>query len=396
MVGLLGALLAVAQFVLVGLTWSHPDAEFYYWRPAALAQGVLSLVFLAVGLFVARRRSDNSIGWLVAAIGLLNLVYEAVTEYAVYALLVAPGTMPWASEAGALTQVLWVLPFGLVPVLLLVYPTGRFLTRRWAVGAILAGLAVVLILADIANLWPLRSLGRDLLFLEEVVLSTGGETLLWTGLVIFIGAMVIAVISVFLRWRRGDRIERLQIKWLLVSGILLLIQAGLATTGVLGSNRSGEEIGVSSVVTEVLLLLGLLALPFAVAVAVLRYRLFEIDRIVSRTVTYGVVTALLVAVYLGTVFILRALLPVEGQLAVAGSTLATAALFNPVRRRVQRSVDRRFNRSRYDAEQMLSEFTARLSDQIELTSLRSEVHAVAEQTVQPSSVSLWLRDGSAT
>jgi hypothetical protein len=344
------------------------------------------MVFITVGLFVAWRRSDNPIGWLVALIGLLNLAYQAEAEYAVYALLVAP-TMPLANEAGALSQVLWVLPFGLVPVLLLVYPTGRFLTRRWAVGAVLAGLGVALILASIATLWPLRSLGRDLLFLDEVVVSTGGETLLWIGLWIFIGAMVVAMTSTFVRWLRGDRIERLQIKWLLVSGILLLIQAALATTGIADS-------GPESLAAEVVLLLALLALPFAIAVAVLRYKLFEIDRIVSRTVTYGVVSALLIMVYLGSVFVLRSFLPVEGELAVAGSTLATAALFNPVRRRVQRLVDRRFNRSRYNAEQMLVEFTARLSDQVNLASLRSEVHAVAEQTVQPSSVSLWLRPAS--
>lgn len=382
--GMLGALLAVAQFVLVGLTWSHPDAQSYTWRPAALAQGVISLVFIVVGLFVARRRSDNPIGWLVAAIGLSNLVYQAVTDYAVFALLVSPGTLPWANEAGALSQLLWALPFGMVPVLLLVYPTGRFLTPRWAVVAIVSGLAVALILADIANLWRLRPLGRDLLFLDEVVVSTAGETLLWAGLFTLIGALVSAVTSVFLRWHRGDRIERLQIKWLLVSGILLLIQAGLAISGL-------SDSGVFSVANEILLVLGLLSLPFAIAVAVLRYRLFEIDRIVSRTLTYGVATALLAIVYLGSVFILRSLMPVEGQLAVAGSTLATAALFNPVRRRVQRLVDRRFNRLRYDAEQMLSAFTARLSDQIDLASLRGEVHAVAEQTVQPSSISLWLR-----
>jgi hypothetical protein len=146
------------------------------------------------------------------------------------------------------------------------------------------------------------------------------------------------------------------------------------------------------VIYEVLLLGGLIALPTAIAVAMLRYRLFEIDRIISRTVTYGLVSVLLVLVYLGAVFVLRLLFPVgESQLAVAGSTLAAAALFSPIRRRVQSVVDHRFNRASYDAEQALSAFTKRLGNEVDLDALSDEINFVARETVQPMTMSIWLR-----
>lgn len=386
-IGVLGALLAASQFLLVGLNWSHPDAAAYYWRPAALAQGVLALVFIAIGLFVAGRRPDNRVGWLVALIGLTLMGYQAVTEYAVYTLIVAAASLPGGPEAGILSQVSWSIPFALVPVLLLIYPTGRFLSNRWKVGAWLAGISTVVLLSGTILLWPLRPLGRDLLFLDDLEIRVPGDSQALVGILMLVSAVLFAVVSAFVRFSRGDRIERLQMKWLLVAGIMLSVQGILATTGI-------GDTGPGAAIAEVFLLLTLLSLPFAVAVAVLRYRLYEIDKILSRTVTYGLVTALLVAVYLGSVFVLRSLLPVQGELAVAGSTLATAALFNPVRRRVQKLVDRRFNRSRYNAEQTLAAFTGRLRDQVDLNALTNEVRALAEQTVQPVSVSVWWRPQS--
>ena len=380
----LGLAFSVAEFVLVALNWSHPSAEAYYWRPAALAQGVLSLVFVVVGLFIVHRRPHNSVGWLLAAIGVANVGYQAVTEYAVYGLLVRPGGVPWSAEAGVLSQTIWAIPFGIVPVLLLVYPTGRFLSRWWASGAVLAGLAIATTLTDSIRLMEYRFLGSQLLFLDEVEGALPLESLVFLTLGSLLVAFAVALVSMLVRWHRGDRIERLQIKWLGVAGVLLLTQAMLATFGVADS-------GIWNFATEVVLLVSLVALPFAIAVAVLRYRLFEIDRIISRTVTYGLVTGLLVLVYLGSVFVMRLVLPVEGELAVAVSTLATAALFNPLRRRVQALVDRRFNRSRYDAERTLSLFTGRLHDQIDLTDLTRDLHALVIQTVQPSAVSFWLR-----
>lgn len=381
----LGLVFSLAEFVLVALNWSHPSAEAYYWRPAAVAQGLLSMVFVIVGLFIVHRRPSNSVGWLLAAIGVANVGYQALTEYAVYGLLVRAGTMPWSAEAGVLSQTIWAIPFAIVPVLLLVYPTGRFLSRWWTSGAVLAGLVIVLTLIDSILLMEYRSLGSELLFLDEVEGAVPPlEALVFATLGFLLVAFAVGLVSMFVRWRRGDTIERLQIKWLGVAGVLLLTQAVLATFGVADS-------GVWTLATEIVLLMSLIALPFAIAVAVLRYRLFEIDRIISRTVTYGLVTGLLVLIYLGSVFVARLVLPVEGELAVAMSTLATVALFNPLRRRVKATVDRRFNRSRYDADRTLASFTGRLHDQIDLTDLTRDLHALVAQTVQPSTISFWLR-----
>lgn len=285
----LGLAFSVAQFVVVALNWSHPAADAYYWRPAALAQGALSLVFVVVGLFIVQRRPRNSVGWLLTAIGVANLGYQAVTEFAVYGLLVRPGDITWSAEAGVLSQTIWAIPFALVSVLLLVYPTGRFLSRWWTSGAVLAGLAMVVTVTDTILLMGYRSLGSQLLFLDEVEGALPMEPLVFitTGLVL--AAVLVALASLLVRFHRADRIERLQIKWLAVAGVLLLADGLWATFGIAHG-------GIWDLLREFLLLIALIALPFAIALAVLRYRLFEIDRIISRTVTYGLVTGLLILV----------------------------------------------------------------------------------------------------
>ena len=175
-----------------------------------------------------------------------------------------------------------------------------------------SGLVVVLTLTDTIQLMEYRSPGSELLFLDEVEHALPLEPLVFVTLGLLLVGIAVALASAFVRWRRGDRIERLQIKWLAVAGALLLTQDILATVGIADS-------GIWNLATEVVSLIGLV-LPFAVAVAVLRYRLFEIDRIISRTGTYGLVTGLLVLVYLGSVFVMRTVLPVQGQMAVTAST----------------------------------------------------------------------------
>lgn len=380
----LSTLLGVAQFVLIGLNWSNPAAEAYYWRPAALSQAVVAVVYMAVGSFVAWRRPDNIVGWLVALIGLGWAAYQTVAEYAVHTLLVEPGVWPLGPEAGVLTQITWVVPLAVIPVLLLVYPTGRMLSRRWAVVAVIDAVGTMLILLSAFSLWRLRQIGSRLLFIEEEVVDPTSEGVFPWGLLLVVTALLGALVAAVVRWRRAGQIERLQMQWLLVAGIILCLQSIVILTPVDGLP------GVS-VIAEVLLLLGLMAMPFAIAIAVLRYRLFEIERIISRTVTYGVMTALVVAFYLVTVFLLRLVVPAEGQLAVAGSTLATAALFNPVRRRVQAVVDRHFNREKYDAERVLSVFSGRLRNRADLGQVSRDLAETAQRTVQPSSISVWIR-----
>ena len=375
-----GAMLTAVQLILVLQTWSDPDANAYYWRLAALFQGIAGVVYTAVGLMIVRRRPQIVIGWLVAAIGIGILVYQSMSEYAVRGLLVETVPIPGASEAALLSQTTWSLAFGPIPILLLLYPTGRLVSKKWIWAAVASVLAMVLIAGvSTVAMWPYRDLGAELLNLEDTVVNERVAGLFTAGLVLLSAALAASFVSLIVRWRRSSGTVRLQLKWLLLGGLVLCAQSVTAFF---------EGVGV---IYEVLLLAGLIALPTAIAVAILRYRLFEIDRIISRTVTYGLVTALLVLVYLGSVFMLRLLFPVQGQLAVAGSTLATAALFNPIRRKVQNVVDHRFNRANYDAEQTLSAFTNSLRNQVDLEALSDGINLVARDTLQPVTVSVWLR-----
>ncbi|MGH3100133.1 MAG: hypothetical protein ACRDPU_04035, partial [Thermoleophilia bacterium] len=201
----------------------------------------------------------------------------------------------------------------------------------------------------------------------------GLSTLLW--LVI----LVVSLACVVLRFRSSTGIERQQLRWV-VAG------AAGAVVGLFGGALAPQRTLVSSV-----LYAGVLCVPVAVAVAVLRYRLWDLDRLISRTVTYAVVTALLVLPYLAIVAAIPRLAEGSGSLAVAAATLAVAALFQPLRRRVQDLVDRRFNRRRYDAARTLDAFAARLRDQVDLDALEGELLGVVDQTMQPTQASLWLR-----
>jgi hypothetical protein len=370
------------QATLIAGTWTNQLATSYFWRPAALVQALSGLVFLVVGLLILRRRPGNSIGSHMTGIGVGILGYGAAAEYATYGLLAFPGSLPLAGVFGVLSQTLWIVPFALIPIMFLVFPTGRFLSRWWKVPAFLAAsaMAVVVIVGTIDS-WKFRNSGGETILLVDE-LSPTVDFALNTGVNLLITALVLSVVSLFVRWRRGTPVVRLQLKWLLLVGLVLLTQGILILVDTAGS---------LSVLNDALLLIGLLGLPIAVGIAVTRYRLYDIERIISRTVSYGSLTVLLVALYLGSVFLLRSLLPVEGQLPVAITTLALAALFNPVRRSIQRWVDRRFNRSRYDTEVALNDFSERLRNQADLRFLGDEITGVVERTMQPASVALWVR-----
>jgi hypothetical protein len=204
------------------------------------------------------------------------------------------------------------------------------------------------------------------------------------------------VASLIVRYRRAAGIERAQLKW---------FAAAATVTGVAGAVNIGTNwslttaptgaLGTINTVSGFVIWVGLALLPVAIGLAVLRYKLYEIDRLISRTISYGVLTAIVGGLFVGFILVFQAVLaPLTGsnELAVAGSTLLAAALFQPLRRRVQRIVDRRFNRSRYDAEQTVAAFAARLADEVDLDQLRAEILATVTATVEPSSVSLWLRD----
>jgi hypothetical protein len=338
------------------------------------ANGAVGIVFIGafatVGALLAWKRPENPIGWLLSAIGLAFAV-------AVFGVFLAhfPRTLTLANWLGFL----YLLGFGLCVFVVLLFPTGHLPSRRWrpvawAAGAGLAGwvlgcaFAPTLITASpMRNPVGVTGPAGDIFELMAVV-----------GAVLIAAAGLAAVLSLVFRYRRAQTVERAQLKWLVYAAAVIVV-ALLATIPVASTNLQNA---ISS---------GAVALvPVAIGIAVLRYRLYDIDRVISRTVAYAIVTGLLVGIYAGLVLLATQVLRIHTPVAVAAATLAAAALFNPVRRRVQRAVDRRFNRARYDADQTVAVFAARLKDAVDLDAVRDDLAGVVHQALEPAHVSLWI------
>jgi hypothetical protein len=351
--------------------------------------GILFLTFSSVGAVIASRRPDNLIGWLFLLAGIGAQLEDALLGYATYALLVEPGSLPGGAAAGLVADLIWIPTLvTTLSLLLLLFPTGRPPSPRWRplVWVIALGAAVYVVSTAI-NPGPLyffestaNPLGIDAAgdVASTVVDLTGGPFLLTT---------VAAAVSLFLRFRRSHGEERQQIKWLVyTAGVLVGSTPVLVALG-------GVAIG-GVLVSDLLFALLVSAVPVAVGAAILRHRLYDIDVVINRTLVYGALTATLVGAYLAAVLLLQlALSPLteDSDLAIAGSTLAVAALFRPARARIQSVVDRRFYRRRYDARRTLEGFGVRLRDEVDLDALGHDLRAVVAETMQPAHVSLWLR-----
>jgi hypothetical protein len=342
-------------------------------------QAVLSLAFLTVGAFLAGRRPGNAVGWLLLGWGMVMAFCSFTGAYVDRGTVRDPGSLPgpqWAAWAEAMV---WHPAFALLAFLLLLFPHGRLPSRRWrpfawCIVAVYLTLSLSAALSPAAvglyhpNVTPPVNL--PVAHAADVVFGS-----LLLGQLFLLGVCVLLVV---LRLRRASGEERQQIKWFVYT-VVTVILVFVVTTLMIGAGVLFPLFGL---------------IPVSVAVAVFKYRLYEIDRLINRTLVYGLLTALLVGVYAGLVFLLGRLLdPATGDsaLAVAASTLAVAALFQPARRRVQALVDRRFNRGRYDAAQTVERFSGRLRDHIDLDTLSAELLSVVDQTVQPAAVSLWLR-----
>ncbi|MGF1473096.1 MAG: hypothetical protein ACFB50_15335 [Rubrobacteraceae bacterium] len=347
-------------------------------------------VFATVGAVVASRRPENAIGWIFCVIGLSNGVLTFSQEYALYGLFTEPGALPAAAGVIESTYFLAGLQFGLlITFALLLFPDGRLPSRRWLPVAWMCALGVALMTAGL-GLGAVRIGGRELMDrlmegAETVPVQGTGIAGLLNGvghLMVFAG-LAAAVVSLFVRRWYADRMERQQIKWFAYA-------AAMFALAILSFALPWPEI-----ISEVLEVAAAVFLPIAIGIAVLRYRLYDIDRLVNRTLVYGALTVMLVAVYAGGVagfqYLFRAVTGQESQLAVVASTLAIAALFGPLRRRVQAFIDRRFYRKKYDAAKTLEAFGARLRDETDLERLGGDLVAVVRETTQPEHVSLWLR-----
>ena len=362
---------------------------------------VVSLVVVVstvtVGSVLVTRLPRHIVGWLLLGGGLTLAVSTGTGALADFGLNVHPGSIPggiWFAIISAATGGSFIgLIAGFVP---LFFPTGHLPSPRWRV--VLPIAIVPTVSPVVTNLFGPLTPGT---YPAGVVnpLAFGGvggqlvATLSAISGVLGVVALVLVVVSLAVRYRRAQGIERAQLKWFAYVG-LVVVPTFLVAIVASGGGASGP-LAILANFAWVLALGGLALLPVTIGIAVLRYRLYEIDRLISRTIAYGVVTAILAALFVAVVLAVQTVLgPVTGSntVAVAGSTLLVAALFQPVRRRVQAIVDRRFNRSRSDAERTTAAFAGRLRDEFDLEQLRDETVRTVSTALQPRSVSIWLRE----
>ncbi len=350
----------------------------------------LALAFPTVGAIIASRRPGNAVGWIFCAIGLCGGASIFFTQYGIYTLVTNPDSLPTGVIATWIGTWVWLPSVTLtITFLLLLFPHGRLLSPRWRLVAWLAAAVTVagtVLLAIVP--WDLLDPG------VPAQNPVGVESLRYLGigppatiLLVGIPTMLLSVASLVLRFKRSRGEERQQLKWFVYAGVLVV-------------GASFVPLLIPGAASSILQLLVMPLLPVAASIAILRYRLYDIDLIINRTLVYSTLTALLVAVYVGSVVSLqglfRALTGQGSQLAVVASTLAIAALFNPLRRHIQVFIDRRFYRRKYDARKTLEAFSAKLRDETDLEALNNELVGVVRGTMQPVHVSMWLRPDTAS
>jgi hypothetical protein len=344
--------------------------------------GLWAAGFGGVGALLTRRRPGHPVGWIFAAAGMLAAVDFASFEYAL-ATVVGHRDLPAGEYAGWLQLWIWVPFVALITVYLpLLFPDGRLPGPRWrpvswaAAGCgVIAATGLAITPGVVVNLRALRNP-------FGVHPAAVPDTAIAVGLAGLLGCAVLAVWSLLVRARRGTSAERQQIKWLAYAGCL--VAATLVPSTILSLSA-----GTAARIAEGALMIAIVAIPAAVAAAVLKYRLYDIDRVISRTLAYAIVTGLLAGIYAGLVLLATQVLRFSSPVVIAAATLAAAALFNPVRRRVQRRVDRRFNRARYDAEATVAAFAARLKDATDLDAIRNDLASVVQAALEPAHISVW-------
>jgi hypothetical protein len=355
---------------------------------------VIGIPCAGVGVLVARRQPGNPLGWIFLVIAVCLFLATDGGDYA--SLIYRSGHHLPLGRVGLAFDGLWILGLLLFLVVILLFPDGKILAPSWrrvlrAYGVLYATMLVLLsvVTAGALAAHPLRVDGTGGLvaiddpsgWFEPVY-----HSLLLTMLAASLGFIGYQVLS----WRRSAGVRRQQVKWLAGGAAVTVASAIVAAVfSSPGATSTIQDWG------DNIAWFGLAALPVSMGVGILRYRLYEIDRIISRTLAYAVVTALLVGVYAGLVLLSTHVLSLKSPVAVAASTLAAAALFSPLRRRVQRVVDRRFNRARYDAELTVTAFAARLKDAVDLDAIQVDLAGVVQDTLEPAHVSMWLSERSA-
>jgi hypothetical protein len=386
------AALAAAVIALVLAALTVPLAGLA--RQGLLGGSSVVLVpgFLIVGFVLARQRPGNPLGWIMLSAAVFLVLSDDSSLYAVADYRLRHGDLPLGWVA-MLAQPSWapaIVCFGLA---ILLFPDGRLPSHRWrwalwaylALGALWFAGALGITVTAIARHDIRVDSGGNLTPLGQ---PTGGAG--WWGLIqnvffLALGVFGLAALGAqAASWRRASGERREQLKWLMGGAALAL--AGGALTASLSGSASPLWRTVGNVAT-----VAIVALPLGMGVAILRYRLYDIDRIISRTLAYAIVTGLLVGVYAGLVLLATQVLPLSGTVGVAAATLAAAALFSPLRRQVQRIVDRRFNRARYDADRTVAAFAVRLQDATDLGTVRADLLAVVRRSLEPAHAAVWLK-----
>lgn len=350
----------------------------------------VSAGFAVVGFVVAWRKPRNPLGWVILAMAGFLVLSQDASFYLVADYRLRHGGLPlgWAA---LFAQPGWAPGLVLLALVFLLFPDGRPPSPRWrwvlwaamAVGTVWVASALALTVGAIIGHHLQVDPAGNL-----AVLDNGARNAAWWNAVTLVASLVAVACwlaslgSQVLSYRRSHGERRQQLKWLMSGSAIAGVCIGISFAT---SNSSGSPGIVSAIV-----LAGFLALPLSIGVAVLRYRLFDIDRVISRTLAYAIVTGLLVGMYAGIVLLATHVISIRTPVAVAASTLAAAALFNPLRRRVQRAVDRRFNRARYDAERTVAAFAAHLKDAVDLDTVRDDLASVVQTALEPAHVAVWV------
>src|SRR5215217_3447712 len=379
--------LTALSLLFLALNRSDPNTHIYeYWQVDTL----VPVSFSIIGAIMASRLPANPLGWLFCAAACVTAVDHFSAEYAIYALLAQPTSLPAGEALAWLASWAWILYIGCIALSLLLFPNGRLPSRRWRW---LAWLSVFLTIAG--AVWVAFSPGviGNLGSIRNPLGIEGPPSGFKPVQTIMLALLFVAAVSTMvLRLRRARGIERQQIKW----PAFTVVVAG---SSFLSDTAISEAIGLRWLewVGYVIFIPALIGFPISIGIAIVRYRLYDIDLLINRTLIYSALSATLALIYFGgvatTQTIFRALTgqQEQPQLAIVISTLLIAALFNPLRRRIQRFIDKRFYRRKYDARKTLEAFSAKLRDETDLDALSDDLVGVVKETMQPSRISLWQR-----
>jgi hypothetical protein len=353
------------------------------WDFSSVFEEATFMAVPAVGFVLASRRPGNRIGWMFLGAGLVLGVGFFCQRYGQRGLVAAPGALPEARAAAWFANWAWQVPGAVLAFTLLLFPTGRLASRRWR--------PVAWFVAAVFTLDVAAQVVRACRIWADPLAAPGAGWYPWlrTAILILVPAALLAgAAAIAVRFGSSAGEERLQLKWFALAGLLVVAAIiPLALAPQIGLSPAAASVAVS--VLKVVFCLALACLYTAIAVAVLKYRLYDIDRVISRTLAYAIVTSVLAGVYAGLVLLVTRVFGAGSPVAVAAATLAAAALFSPLRRRVQRRVDRRFNRARYDAGQTVAAFAARLKDAVDLDAVCQDLAGVVQTALEPAYVSVW-------